>query len=283
MNSIPAASRARRIAVAVTPCARRVPRWLSNRLMVGRETPEASARCRCSHRRSARAARTSSLVNSTNSTPLSSVAASAQLVKSVGAINRFCCRRRQADARPITIAELNSCRLQSSTQLVDGPGIGRYRSSRAFDPFDRFQRDAGSLREVALFDPKHRTSRSDLFTGQHYAQAQNFACRSSNQSGRSFCFAAVNVKRTPGRPPFMNSIPAASRARRIAVAVTPCARRVPRWLSNRLMVGRETPEALARCRCSHRRRARAARTSSLVSPTPLLSFDAVGIDIVSGP
>ena len=73
-------------------------------------------------------------------------------------------------------------------------------------------------------------------------------------------------RRTPGPPPFsaMNSIPAFSRAFRNFTIVPSCAANAPGWVSSRFTLGSDTPEASARSLCSHRSRARAARTCSLV-------------------
>ena len=60
----------------------------------------------------------------------------------------------------------------------------------------------------------------------------------------------------------MNSMPADSSAFRSAVTVDPCAAIAPGFDSSGLTVGRETEEARDRSRCSHRKRARAARISS---------------------
>ena len=60
--STPAFSRACAIASIVRPCAANSPRRVSSRLMLGRDTPDASAKSFCSHRSSIRAARTCSLV-----------------------------------------------------------------------------------------------------------------------------------------------------------------------------------------------------------------------------
>lgn len=68
----------------------------------------------------------------------------------------------------------------------------------------------------------------------------------------------------PGPPPFVNSMPADSKARLSAVTVELCAANMPGAPSRRFMVGNDTPEARARSRCSHRNNARAARISSLV-------------------
>src|SRR5271166_2051059 len=62
MNSTPPASSAARMPSIVRACAARGPRLASSRLMDGRDTFEASAKSRCSQRRSARAARICSLV-----------------------------------------------------------------------------------------------------------------------------------------------------------------------------------------------------------------------------
>jgi len=74
-------------------------------------------------------------------------------------------------------------------------------------------------------------------------------------------------RRTPGPPPFssMNSTPADSSACRSAATVEPCAAIRPGFDSSRLIVGSETDDACDRSRCSHRKRARAARISSLLS------------------
>ena len=61
--STPAFSRACAIASIVRPCAANSPRRVSSRLMLGRDTPDASAKSFCSHRSSIRAARTCSLVS----------------------------------------------------------------------------------------------------------------------------------------------------------------------------------------------------------------------------
>jgi hypothetical protein len=76
-------------------------------------------------------------------------------------------------------------------------------------------------------------------------------------------------RRTPDPPPFslMNSMPAFSRAFRNSKIVRSWAASAPGWVSSRFTLGSETPEASARSRCSHRRRARAARTCSLVRDT----------------
>jgi hypothetical protein len=86
-----------------------------------------------------------------------------------GAVGLCASRKFQTDSRLIAVAELDACRFQSSTQLVNSACISRYRPWSSLDPFDGFQRDAGSFCEFALLDPKHCASRSDLFTGQHYA------------------------------------------------------------------------------------------------------------------
>jgi hypothetical protein len=70
---------------------------------------------------------------------------------------------------------------------------------------------------------------------------------------------------TPGAPPLMNSMPAPSRARFSAVIVELWATKTPGFDSRRFIVGRETDEAFAKWRCSQRKRALAARISSLVS------------------
>src|SRR4051794_18721979 len=59
-------------------------------------------------------------------------------------------------------------------------------------------------------------------------------------------------------------MPADSKARLSAATVELWAAKVPGADSSRLMVGSDTPEALARFRCSQRNSARAARISSLV-------------------
>jgi hypothetical protein len=61
MNSIPADSSALLNATIVDVCAAIAPGFDSSRLIVGSETDEAASRSRCSHRKSARAARMSSL------------------------------------------------------------------------------------------------------------------------------------------------------------------------------------------------------------------------------
>jgi hypothetical protein len=63
MNSIPADSKAFLSAVAVEPCAAIAPGFDSSRFIVGSETEEASDKSRCSHRKSARAARITSLLS----------------------------------------------------------------------------------------------------------------------------------------------------------------------------------------------------------------------------
>ena len=63
----------------------------------------------------------------------------------------------------------------------------------------------------------------------------------------------------------MNSTPADSNAFRSAMTVEPWAAIAPGFDSSRLIVGNETDEACDRSRCSHRKRARAARMSSLLS------------------
>ena len=63
----------------------------------------------------------------------------------------------------------------------------------------------------------------------------------------------------------MNSMPADSSAFRSAVTVDPCAAIAPGFASSRLIVGNETDEARDKSCCSHRKRARAARISSLLS------------------
>ena len=68
----------------------------------------------------------------------------------------------------------------------------------------------------------------------------------------------------PGPLPFVNSMPADSKACLSAVTVELCAANTPEAPSRRFMVGREMPEARARSRCSQRNSARAARISSLV-------------------
>src|SRR5438045_179493 len=62
MNSMPASSKARCRAATVESWAPKIPGFDSRRLIVGRETEDFSAKSRCSHRRSALAARISSLV-----------------------------------------------------------------------------------------------------------------------------------------------------------------------------------------------------------------------------
>ena len=62
MNSIPAFSNARASAATVLLCASNIPGFASSRLIVGSEIEEAAAKLRCSHRRSALAARITSLV-----------------------------------------------------------------------------------------------------------------------------------------------------------------------------------------------------------------------------
>ena len=98
--------------------------------------------------------------------------------------------------------------------------------------------------------------------------------------------------RTPGPLPFVNSIPADSKAPLSAVTVELWAAKVPGVTSRRFIVGSDTPEALARSRCSQRNSARAARMSSLVidresnglgiySYTFSIDIDTIGIDINS--
>ncbi len=70
MNSIPAPSSAFRSAVAVDACAAIGPAFDSRRLIVDKETEEAAERSYCSQRSSARAARISSLVNSSAGRPI---------------------------------------------------------------------------------------------------------------------------------------------------------------------------------------------------------------------
>jgi len=84
---------------------------------------------------------------------------------SVGATGLPGPSRLQTDTGLIAFTELDPGRLQSSTQLVDGPCIGRYRPRRSLDPLDGLQRHTRFVRELALFNPKHRPSSSDLFTG----------------------------------------------------------------------------------------------------------------------
>ena len=94
-------------------------------------------------------------------------------------------------------------------------------------------------------------------------------------------------RRTPGPPPFsaMNSTPAFSKAFRNPTIVRSCAANAPGWVSSRFTLGSDTPEALARSRCSHRSSALAARTCSLVMDNLIpqvltwsqLSFNTSGI------
>jgi hypothetical protein len=75
------------------------------------------------------------------------------------------------------------------------------------------------------------------------------------------------ASRTPAPPPFsgMNSTPAFSSARTRAWIVRSCAPSSPGWVSSRLILGRDTPDASAKSFCSHRSSILAARTCSLVS------------------
>jgi hypothetical protein len=59
-------------------------------------------------------------------------------VASVGATGLLGPRQFQTDSRLVTFTELDPCRLQSSTQLVNGPCIGRYRPRGSLDPLDGF-------------------------------------------------------------------------------------------------------------------------------------------------
>ena len=65
MNSTPAFSRALAIAPIVFSCADNSPGCVSSRLMLGKDTPDASAKSFCSHRSNILAARTCSLVRFT--------------------------------------------------------------------------------------------------------------------------------------------------------------------------------------------------------------------------
>jgi hypothetical protein len=87
----------------------------------------------------------------------------------------------------------------------------------------------------------------------------------------------------------MNSIPAVSSAFRSAVTVDICAAIMPGLDSSLLIVGSETDEAVAKSRCSHRRRARAARIDSLLSKRAAFPisisfnlFNTWGIDTIGG-
>src|SRR5262249_15557063 len=102
-------------------------------------------------------------------------------------------------------------------------------------------------------------------------------------------FFATARSRTPGASRFVNSTPADSKARRNAVTVELWAPRTPGATSRRLIVGSDTPEAIAKSRCSHRNRARAARINSLViasesnlsgidEVTPETMIETLGID-----
>ena len=75
------------------------------------------------------------------------------------------------------------------------------------------------------------------------------------------------ASRSPAPPPFsgMNTTPAFSSARAIAWMVRSCAPSSPGWVSSRLILGRDTPDASAKSFCSHRSSILAARTCSLVS------------------
>jgi hypothetical protein len=94
-------------------------------------------------------------------------------------------------------------------------------------------------------------------TSQNHATTQKLA------SYFPFLFAFGGLSRTPC-PSSRNSMPAFSRAVRIASTVRACAARSPRIVSRRLMVGSETLLAAAMFFCSHRSNALAARNCSLV-------------------
>jgi hypothetical protein len=81
---------------------------------------------------------------------------------------------------------------------------------------------------------------------------------------RAISANAAVERRTPGLSPFVNSIPAVSKAFTNAATVEACAAKLPGLASRRFNVGSDTEEASASWRCSHRSRALAARISSLV-------------------
>jgi hypothetical protein len=93
----------------------------------------------------------------------------------------------------------------------------------------------------------------------------SLAARTSPWQIRNQDFEPRFFNLTPGAPPLMNSMPAPSRARFSAVIVELWATKTPGFDSRRFIVGRETDEAFAKWRCSQRKRALAARISSLVS------------------
>jgi hypothetical protein len=144
--------------------------------------------------------------------------------------------------------------------------------------------NAGTTAPCSATASKMRRMASDLVAIE---PSQGHGAVEHQTHGRPSSRYAFAERRTPGRSPFVNSIPAVSSALTNAATVEAWAAKPPGFASSRLTVGSDTDEASARSRCSQRSKALAARMSSLViwgsATFDSLSsvFKTSGIDIVA--